>query len=435
MKQRVVVTGIGLVCGGSLSAEDLFSRIKNQQSWVRKNEKLAATGLVNAACAYVEESHYKKLAQQFANDALPPLAAPSLVALDAATQALAQSGIDLSRPARKGIFSACNKQSLRQEDLVAMARRVDKARDKWLLDLFIEMDRPCANGFYHKHQDMTALALAALYDMQDVQMTSGDACAAGGISVGTGYQWIASGELDVALVGAAETGCSYVTMQSFSVLGAMADQANIGDPSKISRPFDKNRSGFAMGDGSAFLVLESEQHALARGATILAYISGFSKQTESWRITSSPKDGSDYARCMARAISDAGLALEDIDHINAHGTSTEQNDACEGLAIKRLWGDKASHIPVTSNKSAVGHCLAAAGAIEAALSVLSLKEQTLLPTLNFEQPDKDTQGLWVVQEPIHKPTRHILSNSFGFGGENASLVMSAPEVYSGRARL
>ncbi|RYD90600.1 MAG: beta-ketoacyl-[acyl-carrier-protein] synthase family protein, partial [Sphingobacteriales bacterium] len=165
--------------------------------------------------------------------------------------------------------------------------------------------------------------------------------------------------------------------------------------------------------------------ALARGAKILGYISGFSKHTEAWRITSSRQDGSDYARCMRDAITDAGLSLEDIDHINAHGTSTEQNDSCESMAIKKLFASRAASIPVTSNKSAIGHSLAASGAIEAAMSILSLHHQMLLPTLNYQAPDDDTAGIDVVKTATAAPIRHVLSNSFGFGGENSALVMSA----------
>ena len=350
---------------------------------------------------------------------------PALIALHAADQALANAGLNIHQVQRKGLFSASNKQAMTGRDLLALARQLDPHTGKVNLDMYMEAERHNPLAYIHKRQDTAALVLAERYGIDDVIMTPSDACAAGGVSVGTAYRYIASGELDVAIAGAAETMCSYAPVLSFAVLGALAPQVLGADPALISRPFDKARSGFVMGEGSAFLVLESEAHALARGAHILAYVNGFAKQTEAWRITSSQRDGSDYARCMQAAINDAGLALSDVDHINAHGTSTEQNDSCEALAIKMLFGEWAAHLPVTSNKSAIGHSLAASGAIEAALSVLSLQHQVLLPTLNYQEPDDDTDGIAVVRAATPARIRHVLSNSFGFGGQNSVLVLSA----------
>ena len=424
MKQRVVVTGMGLVCGQAMSPQALFDRIKAQQSSVRINPRLAAAGVPTAACSFVDDSVFAELAGRY-GDLAVRCGPPALLALHAADQALAEAGLDLTGVARKGLFAAVNKQSLEAEDLLALARHQHPQTGKVDLDLFMECEQHNPLAFFHKRQDMAALLLAEKFAIDDVMMTPSDACAAGGISVGTAYRHIASGELDVALAGAAETMCSYAPVISFALLGALAPQTPDTDPAKLSRPFDKARSGFVMGDGSAFLVLESEAHALARGATILGYVSGFAKQTEAWRITSSPRDGSDYARCMQAAISDAGLQLDDIDHINAHGTSTEQNDSCESLAIKKLFNGRVAALPVTSNKSAIGHSLAASGALEAVLSILSLKHQLLLPTLNYEEPDEHTAGIEVVRTAEAATIRHLISNSFGFGGENSTLVMSA----------
>lgn len=424
MANKVVVTGIGLICGQAMSANELFERIARHQSSVRKNEKLAAYGVTNSACSFIDEQVLTELDAHCREQGLPQLAAPALLAFYAAAQAIEHTGIDVRSIERKGLFLACNKQSLEAEHLLGLAKHFDPNTGKVDLDMFMEMQRHEKQSYFHKRQDMAALVLAEHYEFDDVVMTPGDACAAGGIAVGTGYRYIAQGELDVALVGATEAMCNYMPMLSFSILGALAPQSG-EDPASISRPFDKARSGFVMGDGSAFLVLESEQHAQARGAKILGYVSGFAKQAESWRITSSPKDGSDYARCMSDAIADAGLSIGDIDHINAHGTSTEQNDSCESAAIKKLFGERTASIPVTSNKSAIGHSLAASGAIEAALSIISLQQQMLLPTLNFCESDEDTAGINIVQQATPSRIKHILSNSFGFGGENSVLILSA----------
>lgn len=424
MKQRVVVTGIGLICGQASSAQELFDRISAQKSSIRVRPELAAQGVPTAACSFVDGAVLEELAQHYSALA-SRCGPPALIALHAADQALANAGLDIHSVQRKGLFSASNKQAMDGQDLLALARQLDPHTGKVNVDLYMETERHNPLAYIHKRQDTAALVLAERYGIDDVVMTPSDACAAGGVSVGTAYRYIASGELDVALAGAAETMCSYAPVLSFAALGALAPQTPEADPGLISRPFDKARSGFVMGEGSAFLVLEAEAHALARGAQILGYVSGFAKQTEAWRITSSPRDGSDYARCMQAAINDAGLTLNDVDHINAHGTSTEQNDSCESLAIKKLFGELAANLPVTSNKSAIGHSLAASGAIEAALSVLSLQQQLLLPTLNYQEPDDDTAGIAVVRTATPARIRHVLSNSFGFGGENSVLVLSA----------
>jgi 3-oxoacyl-[acyl-carrier-protein] synthase II len=424
MKRRVVVTGIGLICGQAMSAQELFDRIKAHRSSVRINQRLAAYGVAASACSFVDESVLHELALHYA-DCAAQAGPPALLALYAADQALANARLDIDSVKRKGLFVASNKQAMEAEDLVALAQHLDPLSGKINLDSFLTLEQHNPDAHFHRRQDTAAALLADRFGIDDVIMTPSDACAAGGVSVGMAYQHIASGKLDAALAGAAETMCSYIPVLSFAVLGALAPQAAGVVPEAISRPFDKARNGFVMGDGSAILVLEAEEHALARGAKILGYISGFSKHTEAWRITSSRQDGSDYARCMRDAITDAGLSLEDIDHINAHGTSTEQNDSCESMAIKKLFASRAASIPVTSNKSAIGHSLAASGAIEAAMSILSLHHQMLLPTLNYEAPDDDTAGIDVVKTATAAPIRHVLSNSFGFGGENSALVMSA----------
>lgn len=423
MRKEVVVTGIGVICSQAASPQELFDRIRNKQSSVRNHPRFAAYGLPGPACAYVDEQVWQRLeAEQGARFAYP-LGPQAQLAVYAAEQALADSGLDLSTVERKGLFVASNKYTLGEADLLALARHYDTADERVDLDGFLGSEGHDASAHFHKRQDVASLALAERYGFDGMVMTPGDACAAGGIAIGTGYRHIMHDELDVALVGGTEAMCNYVPLIAFSALGALSP-LNTDRPEAISRPFDKDRSGFVMGEGSAFLVLESLEHARRRGAAILARISGFSKQAEAWRITASPPDGSQYARCMHAAIDDAGLAPADIDHINAHGTSTPNNDACESAAIRRVFGERAASIPVTSNKSALGHSLAASGAIEAVLSVMSLREQVLLPTLNFEESDAGTAGLNIVREPSPASIHHIVSNSFGFGGENCALVLS-----------
>jgi 3-oxoacyl-[acyl-carrier-protein] synthase II len=192
----------------------------------------------------------------------------------------------------------------------------------------------------------------------------------------------------------------------------------------LSRPFDSGRNGFLLGEGAAFLVLEEADHAARRGAHILARIAGFHKTSEAWRITCSNPDGSSYESCMRAAIADAGMTPMDIGHVNCHGTSTTANDACEAMALKRLFGERAAMVPITANKSALGHALGASGVLEFILSVRSLETGVLLPTLNFLSGDQATSGLDVVTTARRTPVQTVMSTSFGFGGENCALVLA-----------
>jgi len=424
VSHEVVVTGIGVICSQATSPQQLFDRLKNKQSSIRNHPQYRAYGLPNPACAYIDEDVWQQLRMRQRPSAYP-LGPQALLAAYAAEQALAQSSIDIGTVDRKGVFVGSNKYTFTEQQLVALGRHYDPVADRVDLDGYRRHECHDVATHFHKRPEVAALALGVLYGFGDVVMTPGDACAAGGISIGTGYRHIVHGELDVALVGATEVMSNYVPLVAFSALGAMSQIAS-DSPETISRPFDKDRSGFLMGEGSAFLVLESLEHAQQRGATILARISGFAKQTEAWRISASPPDGSQYARCIHAAITDAGLAADAIDHINAHGTSTQQNDACESAAIKLVFGTRAGSIPVTSNKSALGHSFAASGAIEAVLSVMSLQQQVLLPTLNFTEGDDATAGLDVVRDCRPASISHIVSSSFGFGGENCALVFSKP---------
>jgi len=194
------------------------------------------------------------------------------------------------------------------------------------------------------------------------------------------------------------------------------------DPARASRPFDAGRDGFVMGEGAAMLVLESEEHAKARGATILAELAGWGYSCDSYRLTDPQPEGVGMALCMKRAIESAGLGPEDIGHVNAHGTSTPLNDAAETLAIKKALGEHAFKIPVSSNKSMFGHLIHAAGALEGCLSVKTITEGIVPPTINYEEPDPRCDLDYVPNVGREMKVDAILKNSFGFGGMNVSVV-------------
>ena len=196
------------------------------------------------------------------------------------------------------------------------------------------------------------------------------------------------------------------------------------EPERASRPFDKGRDGFVMGEGGAILILESVEHAQARGAKVLGEISGYGTSNDAFHISAPAENGAGAALCMKGALDDAGLSADDIGYINAHGTSTQLNDKSETAAIKTVFGRLAYNIPIPSTKSMTGHLLGAAGALEALICVKTLQDGVLPPTINYETPDPECDLDYVANQPRHLIVQNIMSNSFGFGGHNASIIIS-----------
>jgi 3-oxoacyl-[acyl-carrier-protein] synthase II len=233
---------------------------------------------------------------------------------------------------------------------------------------------------------------------------------------------IRRGVADVILSGGTEAVLVPIAMAGLGVMGALSTHNE--EPQKASRPFDKNRDGFVMGEGAAVLVLESLEHARARGAHILAEISGYGASNDAYHISAPSENGVGAAICMQNALNNAGLDNSKIDYINAHGTSTTLNDKSETSAIKSVFGEQAYNIPVSSIKSMIGHLLGAAGAIEALVCVKTLQDDILPPTINYETPDPECDLDYVPNTARKARVNHILSNSFGFGGHNASIIIS-----------
>lgn len=253
--------------------------------------------------------------------------------------------------------------------------------------------------------------------------TPSTACAAGTQSVGEASTLIREGRADVVITGGVEAILQDYTVAGFSAMTALASEYNDA-PDKASRPFDKNRSGFVMGEGAGILIIESLAHALKRGARIYAEILGHASSSDGYHIAALDPTASGATRSIKWAIEDARINGEDIGYINAHGTSTPQNDAMETTAIKRVIGEAAYNIPVSSTKSMIGHAFGAAGAIEAIVSALSLFHQRIHPTINYETPDEECDLDYVPNIARElKNLRYVLSNSFGLGGQNASLIL------------
>ncbi len=246
------------------------------------------------------------------------------------------------------------------------------------------------------------------------------ACTTGTHCIGMAARNIAYGEADVMIAGGAEMATSGLGMGGFAAARALSTRND--DPVRASRPWDKDRDGFVLSDGAGALVLEELEHARARGATIYAELVGFGMSGDAYHMTSPPEDGAGAARCMRNALRDAGLQPEDVQYINAHGTSTAAGDLAEAAAIKAVFAEHAHRLAVSSTKSMTGHLLGAAGAVEAIFSVLALRDQIAPPTINLEQPDEGCDLDFVPHQARHMSIDAVLSNSFGFGGTNGSLL-------------
>lgn len=247
------------------------------------------------------------------------------------------------------------------------------------------------------------------------------ACAAGVQAIGDAARLIRSGEADIALCGGTEAAIDRVTLGCFAAARALSTEFN-DRPAEASRPFDRDRDGFVMSEGAGLLVIESLEHALARGATPLAELIGYGTSADAYHLTAGPEDGSGARRAMEQALRQGGIGPQDVQHINAHATSTPVGDKGELAAIRALFGTRAG-LAITSTKSATGHLLGGAGGIEAIFTVLALRDQTVPPTLNLQTPDEAALGLDLVALTARKtPMTHALSNGFGFGGVNASAL-------------
>ena len=246
------------------------------------------------------------------------------------------------------------------------------------------------------------------------------ACTTGTHCIGMAARNIAYGEADVMIAGGAEMATCGLGMGGFGAARAMSTRND--EPQKASRPWDKGRDGFVLSDGAGALVLEELEHARARGATIYAELVGFGMSGDAYHMTSPPEDGDGAARCMTNALRDAGLNPDQVQYINAHGTSTPAGDKAEACAVKRVFGEHAHKLAVSSTKSMTGHLLGAAGAVEAIFSVLSLRDQVAPPTINLDEPDEGCDLDFVPHQAKALAIDTVLSNSFGFGGTNGSLV-------------
>jgi 3-oxoacyl-[acyl-carrier-protein] synthase II len=279
-----------------------------------------------------------------------------------------------------------------------------------------------ADHEYEMEMHTTSGHVAVEYDLQGPNYTCQTACAASGQAVGEALDLVRRGEADAVLTGGSHSMIHPFGVSGFNLLTTLSQRNH--EPTRASRPFDRDRDGFVLGEGAGMVVLEELEHAKRRGAPIYAELSGYGTTADAYRVTDSHPDGRGAIACMKWALKDAGLRPTDIDYVNAHGTSTQVNDRAETIAIKDVFGEYAYRLPVSSSKSMLGHLICAAGVVELITCVFVIRNGVMVPTINYETPEPDLDLDYVPNRAREKRVDRALSNSFGFGGQNVSLVVS-----------
>lgn len=407
MKRRVAVTGMGAVTPIGLSVEEFWNSVKEQKTGFGQITYFDASDYKCHLAAEVKGFEGKNY-MDFKSAKRMELFSQYAVA--AAKEAMEDSGLDMEQEDayRAGCVIASGIGSLQ-----AIEREHKKLMEKGpsrVNPLFVPM----------MISNMAAGNVSIAYGLKGKSMNVVTACASGTNSIGEAFRTIQYGDADIMVAGGCESCITPVGIAGFTALTALSQE---DDPARCSLPFDKNRSGFVMGEGAAVVVLEELEHAKRRGAKIYAELTGYGCSSDAYHITSPAEDGAGAARAMANAVSDAGLQPEDITYINAHGTATHHNDLFETRAVKRVFGSHAKNIRINSTKSMIGHLLGAAGAIELVTCVKEIQEGYIHATVGYTTPDEE-MDLDYCREPYEEEVKHALSNSLGFGGHNATLIVS-----------
>ena len=412
-KPVVVVTGAGVVTSLGAGKQDNWSRLTAGQSGIRAISRFATDGLKTRVAGTI--------------DFVPvePLSAPALseqLALLAAEEAIAESGVGSKGDFPGPLFMAVPPVEIEWPQLQTLAAASGANGSVSYDDLL--RAAPHFPEYYKRFLfGSIAETVADAFGTKGSPISLSTACASGASAIQLGLEAIRRGEADAALCIGTDGSVNPETLIRFSLLSALSTQND--DPAAAPKPFSKNRDGFVMAEGAGALVLESLDHAKARGATILGVISGAGEMADAFHRTRSSPDGKPIIGCIRNALADAGVAPEEIGYINAHGTGTPENDKMEYVGVSAVFGERVSSIPISSNKSMVGHTLSAAGAVEAVFTLLTLMHQRIPPTINYHVPDPAIPLDVVPNAARDAHVRHAISNSFGFGGQNVSLVLSA----------
>ena len=408
MSRRVVVTGLGAVTPIGNNVDDFWAAVKAGKIGFDHITKFDTTDYKCHIAAELKDFNPQDFMDRKAAKRMEPF---SQYAVAAAKQAIDDSGLDIEKedPYMVGCAIGSGVGSLQ-----AMERETQKLYEKGpnrvnplLVPLMI-----C---------NMAAGNVSIQFGLKGKSINDVTACATGTNTIGEAYRSIQYGEADVMVAGGTEGSVCPIGIAGFTALTALS---TVDDPAKCSLPFDKNRSGFVMGEGAGVVILEELEHAKARGAKIYAEVVGYGCSSDAYHITSPQEDGAGAARAMTNAMSDAGVTPADVKYINAHGTGTHHNDLFETRAIKLAFGDEAANLKINSTKSMIGHLLGAAGAVEFITCVKEIQDGFIHKTVGYETPDEEID-LNYRKDSYEEPVEYALSNSLGFGGHNASILLKA----------
>jgi len=418
--RRVVITGLGLATCLGLSVEDNWKRVLRGISGIRDITHDFARRSPIRAAGVIGDDDWRAIEREFAAEVDRGEERKALLALWAATRAFEDCSLDRppAESQRYGIALASEIGEARLEDI---ARWVG-ADGRFDMTSFRREVHDLHRSSLMRHPSHRATALIARrFGLRGITATITAACASATQAIGMGFHAIRRGEADVVMVGGASAMIHPVGLIFFVLVNAASTSAD--NPATLCRPFDRRRSGLVMAEGAGFAVLEEESHALRRNARIYAEIAGYGSSLDAYQLTRPHPEGRGAQQSMCAALRDADMGIEDIDYINAHGTGTKLNDVVETIAIKKVFGERAYRIPISSSKSMIGHTLAASGAPEFVYTVLTVKKDEIHPTINLGQPDPKCDLDYVPGRKRMQKVRAALSNSFGFGGQNASVIV------------
>jgi 3-oxoacyl-[acyl-carrier-protein] synthase II len=413
----VVVTGMGVVTSLGAGKQDNWAKLTAGESGIRTVTRFPIDGLRSTMAGTVDFVTVDPASSTGLTERLADIATE---------EALGQAGLGSKGDFPGPLFLAVAPVEVEWPQRLEVGRAVAKTDFDYNDILRISGGGKFAQ-FHHRFMfGSVAGHLAETFGTKGSPISLSTACASGATAIQLGVEAIRRGEADAALCVATDGSVNPEAMVRFSLLSALSTQND--PPQAASKPFSKNRDGFVMAEGAGALVLESYDAAVARGASILGVVAGCGELTDSFHRTRSSPDGKPIIGCVHKTLADAGMNPEQIDHINAHGTATPENDKMEYLSISAVFGERAKQIPVSSNKSMVGHTISAAGAVEAIFSLLTLEHQRIPPTINYEVPDPAIPFDVVPNKARDARVTAVMSNSFGFGGQNASLILTREPI-------
>ena len=405
---RVVVTGMGAVAPNGNSVSEYWDALTAGQSGIDHITYFDTTDFPVKIAGEVSNFDPEQYFERKEVRKLDPF---SVFALVASNEAMLMSGLDAGGfdPQRAGVMLGCGIggiTTILAEHVVLQNRGARRISPFFVTKLIANI----AGG-----------QIAIKWDLRGPNQTVTSACASATDAIGLALRLIQSGSADIMVAGGTEASICDLPLAGFSTIRALCNAAD--PPQSASRPFDKDRRGFVMGEGSGILVLETEEHAQSRGATILGELAGYGSTNDAFHVTQPAEGGAGAVKAMQLALEDAGAEPEEVDYINAHGTSTPYNDKNETTAIKTVFGDHARKLKISSTKSMTGHLLGASGGIEAIAALKAIEKQTIPPTINYTTPDPDCDLDYVPNTAEETQVNSVLSNTFGFGGHNAVVFM------------